>query len=113
VTEGLPQPMACEGVTTHDPATRSLSVKVSGFGASFWRRGHARMMAEAGRFGEPVVYANAPGRPQLSRGEPVEGGWLRFKLSHNDYRQLVGSSAIATVDKRSGAILGVRFRGRP
>jgi hypothetical protein len=31
----LPQPLACEGETTHDPASRSLSVRVSGLGASF------------------------------------------------------------------------------
>ena len=40
----VPQPLACDAQTTFDPATRSLLVKVSGVGASFWRRGHAALM---------------------------------------------------------------------
>jgi hypothetical protein len=75
-TERLPQPMAVNGETTHDPATRSVLVKVSGVGASFWRRGHAAMMQaeESGRYwGAPSVYAHAPDRREIARG----GGRLR------------------------------------
>jgi hypothetical protein len=91
---------------------------VSGFGASFWRRGHAALMQsdEAGRYGPPAVYANAPGRRDVARGEPVRDGWLRFNLSDTDYRKLVNSpalSAIVTVDRQDGHIMGVRFLGRP
>ena len=98
-----------------DPASRSLSVKVSGVGATFWRRGHAAMAAaeEAGRYwGQPAGYAHAPGRRNVARGEPVRDGWLRFKLSDADYRQLSnmpGLSAIVTVDRRAAQILRVKF----
>jgi hypothetical protein len=40
----VPAPLACDGATTYDPATRSMLVKVSGVGASYWRRGHAALM---------------------------------------------------------------------
>jgi hypothetical protein len=79
----VPAPLACDSQVTFDPATRSVLVKVSGVGASFWRRGHAAMMQaeEAGRYGSQSVYVHAPGRRELARGEPVRDGWLRFKLS--------------------------------
>jgi hypothetical protein len=110
----VPAPLACDGETAHDPVSRSLLVKVSGFGASFWRRGHAAMVAaeEAGRYGTRSVYAHAPGRRDIARGEPVRDGWLRFKLSDADYRQLSGTpdlAAIVTVDRQAGQILGVKF----
>jgi hypothetical protein len=111
----VPAPLACDGVTAHDPVSRSVLVKVSGFGASFWRRGHQRMveLVEAGRYWDvPTVYASAAGRGEVARGEAVRDGWLRFKLSDADYRQLVGRGVIVTVDTGSSAILGVRFRNR-
>ena len=114
----VPQPLACDGVTTHDPTTRSVLVKVSGFGASFWRRGHRAMVAaeEAGRYWcAPPVYAHAPGRREIAKGEPVRDGWLRFQLSDADYRKLAATpdlGAIVAVDRQAGRILGVRFRGR-
>jgi hypothetical protein len=116
-TVRVPQPYAVDGVVTFDPATRSLSVKVAGVGATFWRRGHAALFAaeEAGRYDARSVWAHAPGRRQLVRGVPVRDGWLRFQLSDADYRKLVNTpdlSAIVTVDKEASRILGVRFRGR-
>jgi hypothetical protein len=66
----VPQPMAVDAQVTHDPATGSLLVKVSGVGATFWRRGHAAMAAaeEAGRYwGAPSVYAHAPDRREIAR----------------------------------------------
>jgi hypothetical protein len=112
VTVGVPQPMAVDGQVTHDPASQSVLVKVSGVGASFWRKGHAALLkaVESGSYwsAPPDVWASG------ARGEPVEGGWLRFKLSDSDYRELAGEglSAIVTVDKDAGRILGVRFRNR-
>jgi hypothetical protein len=114
----VPAPLACDGQVTFDPASRSLSVKVSGLGATFWRRGHAAMMAaeEAGRYyAAPTVWAHGAGRREIARGEPVRDGWLRFKLSDADYRRLSSTpdlSAIVTVDREAGRILGVKFRGR-
>jgi hypothetical protein len=108
----VPAPLACDGETAHDPVSRSVLVKVSGFGASFWRRGHAALLAavESGSYwsAPPDVWASG------ARGEPVEGGWLRFKLSDSDYRELAGEglSAIVTVDKDACRILGVKFRNR-
>jgi hypothetical protein len=112
----LPSPMAVEGETTHDPATNSLLVKVSGVGARFWRRGHAALLKaeESGSYwtAPPVVSASAPGRREIARGEPVRDGWLRFKLSDADYRRLSSTpdlAAIVTVDRAAAQILGVRF----
>jgi hypothetical protein len=94
-----------------------VSVKVVGVGATFWRRGHQALVAaeEAGRYGAPTVWAHTTGRREVARGEAVHDGWLRFKLSPNDYRKLTsnpGLSAIATVDRATGRIMGVKFLGR-
>jgi hypothetical protein len=61
----IPAPLACDGVTTHDPTTRSLLVKVSGVGASFWRQGHRALLAaeESGRYGAPTVWGAFRGPP--------------------------------------------------
>jgi hypothetical protein len=69
---------------------------------------------EAGRYGSQTVYAHAPGRRELARGQPVRDSWLRFKLNDADYRALSGEglSAIVTVDRKAGCILGVKFLGR-
>jgi hypothetical protein len=113
----VPEPLACDGETLHDPVSRSVLVKVSGVGASFWRRGHQRMveMVEAGRYYDaPTVYASAGGRYRFARGEAVRDGWLRFQLSDADYRRLVNTpdlSAIVTVDRGTGRIMGVKFLG--
>jgi hypothetical protein len=116
----VPAPLACDGETAHDPVSRSVLVKVSGFGASFWRRGHRAMVEadESGRYWDArTVWAHSAGRREIARGEPVRDGWLRFKLSDADYRQLAGMpdlSAIATVDRATGRIMGVKFaRSRP
>ena len=50
-------------------------------------------------------------------GMPEDDGTVRFRLERGNslYRQLVstpGLSGIATVDRASGKILGVGFRGR-
>jgi hypothetical protein len=115
----IPAPLATDGQVTFDPATRSLSVRVSGVvGATFWRRGHAALMEaeESGRYGARSarsVWAHAPGRRDIALGEPVQDGWLRFKLSDADYLRLAGESlaAIVTVDRHAGQILGVKFLG--
>lgn len=119
----VPQPLACDGQVTFDPASRALLVKVSGVGASFWRRGHAAMAAaeEAGCYwARPTVYGHVPGRRgigrrRIARGEAVRDGWLRFKLRDHDYRELTSNpnlSAIAVVDQQTSSILSVKFRPR-
>jgi hypothetical protein len=68
---------------------------------------------EAGRYwGAPSVYAHAPDRREIARGEPVRDGWLRFQLSDADYQQLAGDpdvNAIAVVDRKTSRIMGVKF----
>jgi hypothetical protein len=68
---------------------------------------------EAGRYwGAPSVYAHAPDRREIARGEPVRDGWLRFQLSDADYQQLAGDpdvNAIAVVDRTTSRIMGVKF----
>jgi len=105
VTGSLPKPLACDGEATHDPASKSVLVRVSGFGASFWRRGPRpwrrlrRLAATTHRPSTRMRLAVA-----ISRGEAVRDGWLRFQLSDADYRQLTGEglSAIVTVDHNAG-----------
>ena len=99
----VPAPLAYDGVVTHDPATKSLLVKVSGLGGTYYRRGHAAMMQaeESGRYGAPTVWARAAGLGEVGRSEPIAGGRLRFKLDAATYRQLAGAvdSALVTVDR--------------
>jgi hypothetical protein len=114
LTGSLPKPLAADAVTTFDPTTRSLLVKLSGVGAIFWRRGRAAMVAaeEAGRYTDRV-YAHGPGRREIARGEAVVDNWVRFRLSEADYRQLAGEGlrAVAVVDQQTSNIMSVRFIG--
>jgi hypothetical protein len=60
--------------------------------------------------GPPPVFARVAGRGEIGHGEPVRDQWLRFQLYDADYRALAreGVSAICTVDRQRGVILGVR-----
>jgi hypothetical protein len=71
----MPAPLACDGQVTFDPASRSLSVRVSGFGGSFWRRGHAAMLQaeETGPYyAAPTVWAQAPAVARLCEASLCE-----------------------------------------
>jgi hypothetical protein len=111
----VPRPMAVDGQTTYDPATRSVLVKVSGVGASYWRRGHAALM-QAETAGSVAEFSRAAPtvRAHGARGEPVQDGWLRFQVDDATYRQLAGPDLAATVvvDQAARRILGVKFRHR-
>ena len=112
----FPQPLAVDGQATFDPVTRSLLVRVAGFGGTYWRRGHAKLVA-AQVTGDYRVYLNAPPEVRANGGacgEPLQGGWMRFKVDDATYRQLAGDglSAIVTVDQAQPRILGVKFRRR-
>jgi hypothetical protein len=117
-------PLACDGETTHDPATRSVLVRVSGVGASFWRRGHTALM-QAETPGSVFEFSRAASTVWAYgvRGEPVQDGWLRFKVDDATYRELrvltwlrlsrstgmlrrfwVSSSAAASRDASAGLI---------
>jgi hypothetical protein len=103
----VPAPLACHAQTTFDPASKALLVRVSGFGGSLWRRGHAAL-TRAETAGSVSEFASAPstGWAYGARGEPVQDGWLRFKVDDATYRQLAGDdlSAIVTVDQAAGRI---------
>ena len=62
----------------------------------------------------PGVPAHTPSRRDVARGVPALDGSLRFHFPLRDpaYKELVGKpiSAIVTVDRASGQILGVKFR---
>lgn len=109
----LPDPLAGDGVVTYDPVSRSLLVKAKPGDRVWplWQRGHRAWVAavQSGRYLEaPAVYASG------ARGEAVRDGWVRFTLRDDAaYRELVSApalSAIVTVDRKSSAILSVKFR---
>ena len=86
-------------------------MKVSGVGATFWRRGHAAL--ERDPYNAPSVFARARGRGEVGRGVAVQDGWLRFQVGDRVYRELTAKplQAIATVDQQAGRILAVKFIG--
>ena len=95
----VPQPLASDGQVTFDPASQSLLVKPKGgYAAHLWRKGHAAMKQEAGRYAS-AAWAHAPGRREIARGEPVRGGWLRFQLSDADYRKLVNTPELSAMSQ--------------
>ena len=63
----LPDPLAGDGVVTHDPVSRSLLVKAKAGDRVWplWRRGHEALLSDSGSFyGPPSVYASGAGRYQ-------------------------------------------------
>lgn len=112
-------PLAADGLVTTDPATRTLYVMPAdprSYAGRLWSKGH-RALTEAG-YTVRDVWASAPGLGhQTVRGQPVEGGAVRFRFPPGEtaYADLVstpGLSAYVVVDRETGHILGVRFRGR-
>jgi hypothetical protein len=90
-------------------------VKVSGIGASYWRRGHAALMrAETAGSVSEFSRAAPTVRAHGARGEPVHDGWLRFQVDDATYRELAGEglSATVVVDQAARRIMGVKFRRR-
>jgi len=130
VTGRLPDPLAADGVVVNDIATRTLVVKpakAGSYAGLLWREGHRKLMQadQGARTYQDLingnyardVWASGAGRREIARGKPAADGSLRFKFERGDatYRDLVSTpwlSAIVTVDKSAGSILGVRFRGR-
>jgi hypothetical protein len=111
----VPQPLACDGQVTFDPATRSLLVKAVGVGGMYWRQGHAALM-QAETPGSVSEFSRAASTVWAhgARGEPVQDGWLRFQVDDATYRELAceGLSATVVVDQAARRIMGVKFRRR-
>jgi hypothetical protein len=124
-TEVLPQPAAVDGVVFHDPATRTLHVRLSdqanGYTKLLWQQGWQMLCRaeEAGwpRRGAPWVWASTPGAYQVVHGLPGDGGTLKFHFPPGTaaYSELVGKPglvAIATIDRGTHHILSVKFLHR-
>jgi hypothetical protein len=123
-TVPVPQPMALDGVVFSDPATRTLTVRLSdstnGYGRLLWKQGWQllRQAQESGyRSRVPVVWAHGAGRREIAHGQPADGGALTFTFhTGNDaYSALVskpGLVGIVTVDRGTHHILGCKFLNR-
>jgi hypothetical protein len=116
----LPDPLATVGAVALDLEARTATVipAETGYPAMLWQQGYRAMVKaeRTSRYGAPDVWADAPGRRQVARGQP-EGGALKFTFRKGDpaWAELVGTaglSAFVTVDRRTNRILGVTFRGR-
>ena len=116
----LPDPLAFHAVVVNDSSTRTLIVRPAeqrGYSAVLWRQAHGEFMEDQKfrRYGwtPPTVWAHTPSRREAAQGAIDLDGSLRFHFPLRDpaYKELVGKpiSAIVTIDKRSGTILGVKF----
>lgn len=105
-----------DGAVSVDLGAREITVMPAetGYAATLWQQGYRQMVH--GGYGGPTVWASGPGGRDIARGNP-EGGALKFTFQRGNpaFAELVGTpglSAIITVDRRRGTILGVKFRGR-
>jgi hypothetical protein len=116
----LPDPLAFAGKVTLDCGSRTLAMRPAeqgSYGAVVWRQGLRELVEDESfrRYGHtpPGVPAHTPSRRDVARGAPALDGSLRFRFPLRDpaYKELVGKpiSAIVTVDRASGQILGVKF----
>jgi hypothetical protein len=93
---------------------------VQGYGRLLWKQGwQALRQAQEGGYHSrvPDVWAHGAGKRQIAHGEPAEGGALTFTFYPADdaYSALIskpGLVAIATVDRQSHHILGVKLLNR-
>jgi hypothetical protein len=123
--EVLPQPKAATAVVFHDPATRTLSIRISenesGYSRLLWRESWSRLRQsqEAGWpvDGAPPVFADVPGGRRAVHGQPIDGGGLAFffPVGTAGYAELVSKPirAIVTMDTSARVFLGVRLFNRP
>jgi hypothetical protein len=114
VREGLPQPMAVDGVVTADYAARTLAVRLpdsaGGHAVSLWRQAYQQLrQAEEGswrnahpflwRTAPPVLWGGAFGDRQIVHGEPGDGQQLLFHFPPGveAYTRLVGKPGLAAI----------------
>ena len=115
----VPHPRAVDGAVAVDMATRTLTVVPAepGYSAMLWRDGYEALVKAGGTlYGVRDVWAHAPGRPEVARGELV-GGALKFTFRRGDpaWSELVGTPglrATVVVDWKVHRILNVSFHGR-
>jgi hypothetical protein len=119
--QALPRPKAATGVVFVDPATRTLSVRLSenesGYSKLLFREGWSRLRRdrEAGwPLGSEWVWADVPGARRVVHGQPADGGTLSFHFPPGTpgYTELVGKPglwAVVTMDTATRRILAVRF----
>jgi hypothetical protein len=131
--EPLPRPHAAVGVVTSDPASRTLTVRLSkqetGYARLLWRDGLQllRQSEEAVASGPaagyaklaPTVWADVGGGRRAVHGRPgQQDGTLEFSFAPGvaAYAELVGKpnlTCLVTMDKGTRFILGVKFFHRP
>jgi hypothetical protein len=123
VREGLPQPMAVDGVVTADYAARTLAVRLpdsaGGHAVSLWRQAYGQLRkAEEGswRVAHPTLWGGAFGDRQVVHGKPGDFGHLVFHfppgVGVDVYSRLVGKprlAAIVVIDRSLCQFMSVQF----
>lgn len=125
MTEVIPRPRAATAVVFADPASRTLSVRISelesGYMQTLWRSGWQalRQAHEAGwpPGGPPSVFADAPKSRRTVHGVPTEAGALSFHwpVGTPGFAELVsrpGLYAVVTMDVNTHFISSVKFLHR-
>ena len=119
-TETLPRPLVAVGVVVADPASRTLSVRLSDLEAGYSRLLYReafqalKLDFEAGRPGLPV-YASAPGAWRVAHAVPGDFGMLLFRFPEAAYKELVGKpglTASIVLDRSTHRFIGVTFKHR-
>lgn len=128
----VPDLTAFDVAVSNDPGSRTLVVQAPqrhGHEAVLWRRGVRALLDGRVPDGSAAtwevyvrsaalpVWGHVGGRRGVCQGVPQEDGTVQFRFERGNpvYRELVstpGLSAIATIDRGTGKIVGVRFRGR-
>ena len=115
----LPHPIVDDGVVTNDPLSRTLTVRpapdASGTAKLLWRDA---VRAQAAAAQPPAVWAHGGGEAKVAYGVPAGADALQFRFAPGNaaYARLVstpGLRARIAMDRASGQIISVTFRGRP
>ena len=118
--EALPRPLLEDGVVSIDPRRRALAVRLGpdarGYAKSLWVDG---LRAQSRRPRSPrTVWASGGGQDQVAFGVPeARGDGLVFSFRRGDpvFWRLVSSRTLTAriaVDRESGRLISVAFRGR-
>lgn len=111
-----PTPVAVDGAVVLDLAERTATVVPAepGHPAMLWRNGIEKLQRVG--YHSPTVWAHAPGRREIARGEPAAGA-LKFQFRKGDpaWPELVATprlAAIVVLDRSTSEIMNVSFRGK-
>jgi hypothetical protein len=120
VTASIPKPVVGAATVLIDMPTMTLFVRPRDDAdpevRRLWLQAHRELANDPGgiRSALPSVYASAPGRHHVARGEAVPGGSLAFRFGRGDgFGELVGKPSLRAwvgLDRGTGRILSVTFR---